>query len=46
MEYLLDRLVETSKNDNDLMEYIDIFQNAKMEVNQIQQFYQQNNFII
>ncbi len=46
LEYLLDRLVETSKNDNDLMEYIDIFQNAKMEVNQIQQFYQQNNFII
>ena len=46
LEYLLDRLVETSKNDNDLMEYIDIFQNAKIEVNQIQQFYQQNNFII
>ena len=46
LEYLLDRLVETSRNDKDLMEYTAIFQKSKLEVNQIQQFYQQNNFLI
>ena len=46
LEYLLDKLVEISRNDNELMNYSDIFQNAKIEVNQIQQFYQQNNFNI
>ena len=46
LEYLLDRLVEISRNDKDLMEYAAIFQKSKLEVNQIQQFYQQNNSII
>ena len=46
LEYLLDRLVENSRNDKDLMEYESIFQKAKLEIIQIQQFYQQNNFII
>ena len=46
LEYLLDRLVEISRNDRDLMEYAAIFQKCKLEVNQIQQFYQQNNFLI
>ena len=46
LEYLLDRLVEISRNDKDLMEYTATFQKSKLEVNQIQQFYQQNNSII
>ena len=46
LEYLLDRLVEISRNDKDLMEYAAIFQKSKLEVNQIQQFYQQNNSMI
>ena len=45
LEYLLERLVEISRNDKDLMEYADIFQKSKLEVNQIQQFYQQNSII-
>ena len=45
LEYLLDKLVEISRNDKDLMEYAAIFQKSKLEVNQIQQFYQQNNSI-
>ena len=46
LEYLLDRLVEISQNDQDLMGYASIFQKTQTEVNQIQQFYQQNNSII
>ena len=46
LEYLLDKLVEISKNDKDLMEFAGIFQKTQNEVNQIQQFYQQNNSII
>ena len=46
LEYLLDRLVEISKNDKDLMGYATIFQKTQIEVNQIQQFYQQNNSFI
>ena len=46
LEYLLDRLVEISQNDQDLMRYATIFQKTQTEVNQIQQFYQQNNSII
>ena len=46
LEYLLDRLVEISKNDKDLMKYAEMFQKTQIEVNQIQQFYQQNNSII
>ena len=46
LEYLLDRLVDISRNDKDLMEYATIFQKTKLEVNQIQQFYQQNSFIM
>ena len=46
LEYLLDRLVEISKNDKDLMKFAEIFQKTQIEVNQIQQFYQQNNSII
>ena len=46
LEYLLDRLVEVSKNDRDLMGYIQTFKLARDEVNQIQQFYQQNNYIL
>ena len=46
LEYLLDRLVEFSNNDRDLMEYAQTFKLARDEVNQIQQFYQQNNYIL
>ena len=46
LEFLLDRLVEISKNDKDLMEYTSKFQMARAEVNNIQQFYQQYNYII
>ena len=46
LEFLLDRLVEMSRNDQDLMEYAPKFIMAKNEVNQIQQFYHQNNYII
>lgn len=42
LEYLLDRLVEVSNNDRDLMEYASTFKLARDEVNQIQQFYKQN----
>ena len=45
LEYLLDRLVEMSDNDRDLMGYSTYFIKARDEVNQIQQFYQQNNYI-
>ena len=45
LEFLLDELVKISRNDNNLMEYNDIFNKAKIEVNQIQQFYLQSNFI-
>ena len=46
LEILLDKLDEISKNDNILMEYRDIFVQAKNEVNQIRSFYEQNkNFI-
>ena len=44
LEFLLDRLVEMSKNDSDLMEFAPKFIMAKNEVNQIQQFYHQNNY--
>jgi hypothetical protein len=46
LEYLLDRLVEVSNNDRDLMGYASTFKLARDEVNQIQQFYQQNNYIL
>ena len=46
LEYLLDRLVEVSNNDRDLMGYTSTFKLARDEVNQIQQFYQQNNYIL
>lgn len=46
LEYLLDRLVEVSNNDRELMEYASTFKLARDEVNQIQQFYQQNNYIL
>ena len=46
LEFFLDKLVETSKNDNILMEYNDTFEKAKKEVEQIRIFYEQNkNFI-
>ena len=43
LEILLGKLVEVSKNDKDLMAYIGIFKLAAIEVNQIQQFYQNIN---
>ena len=46
LEFLLDRLVDISKNDSDLMEYTSKFQMAREEVNKIQQFYHQYNYII
>ena len=46
LEYLLDRLVEISQNDQELMMYSTIFQKTQTEVNQIQQLYQQNNSFI
>ena len=46
LEFLLDRLVEISKNDRDLMEYTSKFQMTKAEVNKIQQFYYQYNYQI
>ena len=46
LEYLLDKLVEISINDRDLMEYSSKFQMARAEVNKIQQFYHQYNYII
>jgi hypothetical protein len=46
LEFLLDKLCEISKNDSDLMPYNSKFQMTKIEVNQIQQFYYQNNYII
>ncbi len=46
LEFLLDRLCELSKNDKDLMKYLPKFIMAKNEVNQIQQFYHQNNYIL
>ena len=45
LEFVLDRLVEMSKNDKELMEYNNTFNLAKNEVNQIQQFYHQNYII-
>lgn len=46
LELFLDKLYEMSKNDRDLMPYNSIFKMAKNEVNQIQQFYYQNNYYI
>ena len=46
LEFLLDRLCELSKNDKDLMKYLPKFIMAKNEVNQIQQFYHQNSYIL
>ena len=45
LEFLLDRLCEISNNDRDLMEYSMKFQMCKEEINKIQQFYLQNNYI-
>ena len=45
LEFLLDRLTEISKNDRDLLEYSIKFQMAKEEINKIQQFYLQNNYV-
>ena len=39
LQILLDKLVEVSKNDKDLMAYIGTFKLAAIEVNQIQHFY-------
>ena len=46
LEVFLDKLVEISEKDNNLMEYNETFNKAKNEVNQIRGFYEQNkNFI-
>ena len=46
LEILLNKLVDISKNDKDLMAYAGIFKLAAIEVNQIQQFYQNNYYLI
>ena len=46
LEFMLDRLVEISQNDINLMEYSAKFKMAREEVNKMQQFYHQNNYLI